>query len=204
MKGNYFVNELWRKKQSDVMSFLFKIRCWEYRHYPSIYRIKTPSRPEKAKKLGYKSKKGFVIYRVRVRRGNRKTCIKSGIVHRKPKNQGITQIKFKRNKQSLAEERTGKVCPNLRILNSYWLNQDSIYKYFEIICIDPVQNSVRNTKKVKWICKEICKHRELRGLTSCGKKYRGLRKKGHRASKIRPSVKSSWRRNNTLSLRRYR
>jgi large subunit ribosomal protein L15e len=54
------------------MSFLLQVRAWEYRHLPSIYRIKKPSRPEKAKRLGYKSKQGFIIYRVKVRRGGRK------------------------------------------------------------------------------------------------------------------------------------
>ena len=31
-----------------------------------------PSRPDKARRLGYKAKQGFVIYRARVRRGGRK------------------------------------------------------------------------------------------------------------------------------------
>lgn len=30
----------------------------------------------------------------------------------------------------------------------------------------------------------VHKHRELRGLTSAGKKYRGLRHKGHAANKV--------------------
>ena len=48
------------------------------------------------------------------------------------------------------------------------------------------------------------KHRELRGLTSAGKKSRGLGK-GHRFAKtIGGSARASWKRRNTLSLRRYR
>jgi large subunit ribosomal protein L15e len=50
----------------------------------------------------------------------------------------------------------------------------------------------------------VHKHRELRGVTSAGKKNRGLRTKGHGSNKIRPSRRATWRRNNTLSLRRYR
>jgi ribosomal protein L15E len=67
-----YVEELWRKKQSDVLRFLLRIRCWEYRNGSAITRCSRPTRPEKARHLGYKAKQGFVIYRVRVRRGNRK------------------------------------------------------------------------------------------------------------------------------------
>jgi large subunit ribosomal protein L15e len=37
-----------------------------------IHRASRPSRPDKARRLGYKAKQGYVIYRVRVRRGGRK------------------------------------------------------------------------------------------------------------------------------------
>ena len=104
-----FINEIWRKKQSDVMSFLLKIRAWEYRNLPGIQRIKKPSRPEKARRLGYKSKQGFIIYRVRIRRGDRKRPVPKGITSGKPKNHGINQLKYSRNKRSMAEEKVGKI-----------------------------------------------------------------------------------------------
>lgn len=58
--------------------------------------------------------------------------------------------------------------------------------------------------RANWICRPTQKHRELRGLTSAGKSYRGLRAKGHLANKIRPSKRANWKRRNSLSLRRYR
>jgi large subunit ribosomal protein L15e len=67
-----YVEELWRKKQSDVLRFLLRVRCWEYRQLPGIVRLSRPSRPDKARRMGYKAKQGFVVYRVRVRRGGRK------------------------------------------------------------------------------------------------------------------------------------
>lgn len=67
-----YVEELWKKKQSDVLRFLQRVRCWEYRQLPSITRLTQPSRPDKARRLGYKAKQGYVVYRVRVRRGGRK------------------------------------------------------------------------------------------------------------------------------------
>ncbi|KAG6521932.1 60S ribosomal protein L15-2-like [Zingiber officinale] len=199
-----YVSELWRKKQSDVMRFLQRVRCWEYRQLPSIVRVTRPTRPDKARRLGYKAKQGYVIYRVRVRRGGRKRPVPKGIVYGKPKNQGITQLKFQRNKRSVAEERAGRKLGGLRVLNSYWVNEDSTYKYFEVILVDAAHTVIRNDPRINWICKGVHKHRELRGLTSAGKKYRGLRGKGHRHHKARPSRRATWKRNQTLSLRRYR
>lgn len=41
----------------------------------------------------------------------------------KPVHQGVTQLKPTRNLQNLAEERVGRKCGGLRVLNSYWVNQ---------------------------------------------------------------------------------
>ena len=53
-------------------------RCWEYRQLNVIHRASRPSRPDKARRLGYRAKQGYVIYRVRVRRGNRKKPVPKG------------------------------------------------------------------------------------------------------------------------------
>lgn len=59
-----YVSELWKKKQSDVMRFLLRVRCWEYRQLPSIVRVTHSTRPDKARRLGYKAKQvnGLCIY----------------------------------------------------------------------------------------------------------------------------------------------
>jgi large subunit ribosomal protein L15e len=54
-------------------------RCWEYRQLNVIHRASRPSRPDKARRLGYKAKQGYVVYRVRVRRGNRKKPVPKGL-----------------------------------------------------------------------------------------------------------------------------
>lgn len=93
----------------------------------------------------------------------------------------------------------------LRILGSYWVGQDSTFKFYEVICIDPHHKAIRRDPKVNWICDPVHKHRECRGLTSAGKKHRGLRGRGHGFAKtIGGSVSASWKRRNTLQLRRYR
>ena len=50
--------------------------------------------------------------------------------------------------------------------------------------------------RINWIVNPVHKHRELRGLTSAGKKYRGLRHSGHATNKLRPSRRATWKRNN--------
>uniref|UniRef100_A0AAY5F1E6 Ribosomal protein L15 n=1 Tax=Electrophorus electricus TaxID=8005 RepID=A0AAY5F1E6_ELEEL len=115
-----YMQELWRKKQSDVMRFLLRVRCWQYRQLSALHRAPRPTRPDKARRLGYKAKQGYVIYRVRVRRGGRKRPVPKGATYGKPVHHGVNQIKFARSLQSVAEERAGRHCGGLRVLNSYW------------------------------------------------------------------------------------
>ena len=70
--------------------------------------------------------------------------------------------------------------------------------------VDPSHKAVRRDPRINWIANAKHKHRESRGLTSVGKKYRGLRVRGHRDNNRRPSQKSSWIRRNRISLRRFR
>jgi hypothetical protein len=35
------------------------------------------------------------------------------------------------------QERVGRRCGGLRVLNSYWVAQDSTYKYYEVVLMDP-------------------------------------------------------------------
>ena len=170
-----------------------------------MWRVNRPTRTDKARRLGYKAKQGFIVYRAAVRRGGRKRPNGKGIVYGKPKHQGINQLKFRRSLRSVAEERVGKKMGNLRVLNSYWINQDSTYKYYEIILVDPQHAAIRKDPRVQWITAPTHKHREMRGLTSAGRANRGLRKKGHRANNlIGSSRRSNWKSRNTLKLKRYR
>jgi hypothetical protein len=55
-----YLQEIYRKKQSDVMRFIFRIRTWHYRQLAAIHRAPKPTRPEKARRVGYKAKAGYV------------------------------------------------------------------------------------------------------------------------------------------------
>jgi large subunit ribosomal protein L15e len=119
--------------------------------------------------LGYKAKQGYVVYRIRVRRGNRKRPVPKGATYGKPVNQGVNALKFQRSLRSTAEERVARRCGGLRVLNSYWINQDGVYKYYEVICVDPFHKAIRRDARINWICDAVHKRRESRGLTSAGK-----------------------------------
>ncbi|CAI5747341.1 unnamed protein product [Peronospora destructor] len=118
---------------------------------------------------------------------------------------GINEFKFERNLRSVAEERAGNKFTNLRALNSYWVNQDATYRYFEIIMVDYSHKVIRRDPVSTGSLRLCKKGRQQRGLTSDGRQGRGLRKRGHRPTKvIGSSFCQNWKRRKTLSLRRYR
>ena len=92
----------------------------------------------------------------------------------------------------------------MRVLNSYWVGQDGTYKYYEVICVDPSHNAIRNDARMNWICRPVHKHRELQGMTSANRSSRGLRVRGNKDNKKRPSRRANYLRRNRLNLLRYR
>ena len=53
-----YMTELYRKKQSDVLRYLLRVRCWQYRQLTKVHRCPRSTRPDKARRLGYKNKQG--------------------------------------------------------------------------------------------------------------------------------------------------
>ncbi|KAL1769966.1 60S ribosomal protein L15 [Sigmodon hispidus] len=108
-----------------------------------FHRAPHPTQPDKSRRLGYKAKQGYVIYRICVRCGGRKRPVPKGATYGKPVHHGVTQLKFALSLQSVAEERTGRHCGALGVLNSYWVGKDSTYKFFEVMLIDPFHKAIR-------------------------------------------------------------
>eukprot|EP00995_Heteronema_vittatum_P007375 NODE_2522_length_776_cov_4010.778542_g1535_i1.p1 GENE.NODE_2522_length_776_cov_4010.778542_g1535_i1~~NODE_2522_length_776_cov_4010.778542_g1535_i1.p1 ORF type:complete len:219 (-),score=48.33 NODE_2522_length_776_cov_4010.778542_g1535_i1:119-733(-) len=204
MGTSAYIRELWCKKQSDAMRYILRLRCWEYRQNHRMVKLARPSRPDKARRYGWMNKPGFVVYRIRIRRGGRKRNVRKGVCYGKPKSAGVNGLKCKRNDQAIAEARCGRALRSLRVLQSYWVAKDAMHKYFEVILVDPFCNAIRRCPRINWICKSVHKHREMRGLTSAGRKHRGLRRKGHLATKARPSRRAVWKKHNSVKLWRYR
>ena len=110
---------------------------------------------------------------------------------RKAGNLGVNKITTKKNLRWIAEERTAKKYPNLQVLNSYKVGSDGKSHYFEVILIDPDHPVIKADPNINWISRNNNTQRVFRGLTSAGKKTRGLRSKGKGSEKIRPSLKAN-------------
>ncbi len=184
-----YIAEEWSKPENTFLDELMRQRLIEWRRQPTIIRIERPTRLDRARKLGYKAKQGFVIARTKVRRGGlRKQRPKAG---RRPKRMGVAKFKPAKSLRLIAEERTGKKFPNLEVLNSYWVGEDGRSKWFEIILVDPNHPVIKSDKNIGWIAEKQHHRRVFRSLTSAGKKVRSLTKKGRGAEKVRPSKRKS-------------
>jgi large subunit ribosomal protein L15e len=168
----YYLRQAWKKP--DALKLRKKIIEW--RKENAITRIEKPTRLDRARSLGYKAKPGFVVARVRLMRGGRKRPRpKAG---RRSKRLTIRKT-LMLNYNSVAEQRAARRFRNLEVLSSYWVGQDGEYYFFEVILVDPNHPQIINDPVLRWIC--LKKGRAFRGLTSAGKKSRGLRAKGRRA-----------------------
>lgn len=163
-----YLREEW--KDPDELPKELKERLVKWRREKAVKRIDNPTRIDRARSLGYKSKQGFIAARARVSKGTRKREKSSG--GRRSKRSGAKYPR-KKSKERVAEERTSKKFPNLRVLNSYWVGEDGQYKWFEVILVDPEHPAIKNDKDINWICQDSERDRALRGKTSSGKKARG-------------------------------
>lgn len=184
-----YIAEAWANPEKSYVKELLRRRLVIWRKQKAVTRIEKPTRLDRARKLGYKAKPGFIIVRVRVRRGGlRKPRPTSG---RRPKRMGVKKYKPAKSLRLIAEERAARKFPNLEVLNSYWVGEDGRHKWFEVILVDPHHPAIQSDPKINWICQNQHKGRVFRGLTSAGKKVRGLRRKGRGAEKVRPSRKAA-------------
>ncbi|MEM2192184.1 MAG: 50S ribosomal protein L15e [Candidatus Hadarchaeales archaeon] len=166
-------------------------RMSEWKSGPAIVRVERPTKIKRARALGYKPKQGIIVVRVRVRKGaRRKSRPTRG---RRPKRMGVLKITPKKSLQLIAEERAARKFPNLEVLNSYHLASAGTHEFFEVIMVDPHHPVIKSDPNLNWICESHHRGRAFRGLTSAGKKVRGLRRKGKGAEDIRPSVRGRGR-----------
>ena len=160
-----------RKKRSKEL-LRQRLILWRKQH--TVEKIEKPTFIDKARKLGYKAKKGYVLVRVRVRKGGRRRRL-YGRKGRKPSKAGLVKFTPGKSLRWQSEEKAQKKFPNLEVLNSYYVGEDGQYKWYEVIMVDPKNPNIINDPKINWICSPANRHRVLKGLTSAGKKSRGLR-----------------------------
>lgn len=162
----HFIREAWKKPDVKVL----RERMIEWRHSGVFTKVDKPLRLDRARALGYKDKKGFVVVRVRIKRGG----------HKRPRpakgrrsKRMHTNKNLMMNYKWIAEQRTGSKYKNLEVLNSYQIGKDGMNYFYEVILVDPSKKEIQNDKNLKWVSEN--KKRAARGLTSAAKKSRGLR-----------------------------
>lgn len=186
MKSGYsYVKETFEKHEKG-----YKTPQWyrgiEYRKGKSIQRVEKPTNIHRARTLGYKAKQGYIIVRARIRKGGmHKIRPKGG---RKPRAMGVSKYTTGKNLQWVAEERVQRKYPNMQVLNSYKVYSDGKHWYYETILVDPNHPVIKADSKINWISEPQHAKRVTRGLTSAGKRARGLHKKGWGSEKTRPSI----------------
>lgn len=181
-----YISKLWENPRKNFKQ-IYQKKLMKWRKQGTIVKVDKPTRIDRARALGYKSKPGIIVVRTRIRKGGRnrpKTRL-----GRKPSKSGRNKYAPKKGLQVIAEARVQKKYPNMEVLNSYWVGSDGESKWFEVILVDPSHPAIKSDKDLSWITNH--KQRVNRGLTSAGKKSRGLRKKGKGSVKNRPSQRAN-------------
>ena len=143
------LKEAWKRPEDSYIKDVMRQRAIYWRRQPASVRIDKPTRLDRARSLGYKAKKGFVVVRTRVRRGGRRKP--RPVLGRRQKRMGVKKFTPAKSIRLMAEERTARKYPNLEVLNSYWVWQDGRHKWYEIILVNPNSPSIKSDKDVGWI-----------------------------------------------------
>lgn len=144
-----YLAEIWKRPFEGEHGKLMKERLMIWRKEPSVVRVEKPTRINRARALGYKAKQGYIVVRVRVRKGGlNRPRPRSG---RRPKRMGVEGYSPHKSAQWIAEERAARKYPNLVVLGSYWVGEDGVYKWYEVIMADPDHPVVKSDLERRWI-----------------------------------------------------
>jgi len=125
----------WSQREKNDLQLYLRQVAIKWRREPTVHRVEHPTRPDRARALGYKAKQGYVVVRVRIRKGGaRKPRPRSG---RRQKALGVTKFTRAMSLRNIAEQKAKKKFPNLRVLNSYYVWEDGMHHWFETILRDP-------------------------------------------------------------------
>lgn len=134
--GTYkYLIQTWNQRdKTDLQQYLRQVAI-KWRREPTVHRVQHPTRPDRARAVGYKAKQGYVVVRVRIRKGGaRKPRPRAG---RRQKALGVTKYTRAMSLKNIAEQKAKKKFPNLRVLNSYYVWEDGMHHWFETILRDP-------------------------------------------------------------------
>ncbi|MGC9190647.1 MAG: 50S ribosomal protein L15e [Candidatus Micrarchaeia archaeon] len=170
-------------------SALYKDRLSRWSEEPPIVMLEKPTNIARARELGYKAKQGINVVRVRVSGGASKRKTHGG--GRKPSKSGMYFTREK-SAQAIAEERAARKYSNYEILNSYFIGRAGSVLYYEVIMLNRESPVLKSDPIYSKILDQ--KGRAFRGLTSAGRRHRGIMKKSYGSIPYRPSKNALMRR----------
>lgn len=174
-----YLREAWNRPREGLKS-AYRERLIAWRREPTTVRIERPTRLDRARSLGYRAKQGIILVRQRVGRGGRmRERIRAG---RRSAHFGQKKTVDK-SYQQVAEERASRTYPNCEVLNSYWVAEDGKQIWYEVILLDRSHPAILKDPLLKNVASQ--RGRAQRGLTSAGRRSRGLHRKGQGSEKTR-------------------
>ncbi len=169
VKGVYqHIRRLWKDSDGNIKELL-KQRLIRWREQNTVERIEKPTRLDRARSLGYKAKQGYVLARVKVKKGGRRRQL-YGRRGRKPSKAGLVRFTSGKSDRWIAEEKAQRRFRNLNVINSYQVGEDGRHKWFEIIMVDTGHSNIINDPKISWAANPTNRRRVFRGLTSPAKR----------------------------------
>jgi large subunit ribosomal protein L15e len=129
-----YLKQAWNDREKNDLERHLRSLSIRWRREPTVHRIDYPTRLDRARTLGYRAKQGYVVVRVRVRKGGaRKPRPRAG---RRQRALGVTRYTRAVDLKYIAEMRAKRKFPNLRVLNSYYVWEDGTHRWFEAIMRD--------------------------------------------------------------------
>ncbi len=145
-----------------VRNTSYRARLIKWRKEVTVVDMEKPTNIPSARKYGYKATKGFVITRVKMKKGNRKRPKTAG---GRSSRHSYRYIQPGSSHRMVAEQKANRKHRNCEVLGSYSIADDGQYEYFEVILADREHNSSKSPTTTR-------KGRAFRGLTSAGQKAR--------------------------------
>jgi large subunit ribosomal protein L15e len=141
-----YITDRWQKILFERSEEL-KEKLIKWRRGPSITRVEKPTRLDRARRLGYKAKQGFVIVRVRVSKGGmRLPRPRSG---RRQKRMGVLKRKGNVNSKQVAINRAKEKYPNLYPMGVYYLAEDGRYRWYEVVMVDTSHPAIKADQELR-------------------------------------------------------
>jgi large subunit ribosomal protein L15e len=109
-------------------------RLTAWRSSPTVARVEKPANLIRARELGYKAKRDYIVARVRIAKGKRARPRYS--LGRKPA-KTIKYVSPGFSAGDRAELKAANRFSNLKVLGSYYVGEDGTDKYYEVVMLNP-------------------------------------------------------------------